>query len=317
MTVDRDGKMEPFCPGLRSPAGLGSNHEGDMFYTDNQGDWVAVCKLSHLKYGEFQGNPLSLVSIDHPKSTMKNPGPGFPKSGLRWPEAAKGIPHLVPPAVWFPYPEMGKSHSELVWDSTEGKFGPFEKQLFIGDQGRAIVVRTFLEKVDGEYQGACFPFRSGFQSGILRLTWGKDGSLFCGGTNRGWGGGPKPYCLERLAWSGVTPFEVHEMRAKPDGFEVTFTKPVDAKTAGDVSSYAMRSWTYRYHSGYGDSPQDTQGVTIKSATVGDDGKSVRLVCDGLKRHYVHELRLNGVRSTENGPLLHPIGYYTLLLIPTK
>ena len=37
----------------------------------------------------------------------------------------------------------------------------------------------------------------------------------------------KPYSLERLVWTGKMPFEIHEMRAKPDGFELTFTKPVD------------------------------------------------------------------------------------------
>lgn len=315
VTVDQNGKFEPFCPGLRSPAGLARSPDGEMFFTDNQGDWVPVCKISHLQYGKFQGNPMSLVSIDHPRSTMKNPGPGFPKSGLPYGEALKEMPQLVPPAVWFPYPEMGKSHSELIWDTTGGKFGPFENQIFIGDQGNAIVVRAFLEKVDGEYQGACFPFRKGFDSGILRLAWGKDGSLFCGGTNRGWGGGPKPYCLQRLVWTGKVPFEIHEMRAKPDGFEVTFTKPVDPQTASDLKSYSMRSWTYRYHSGYGDNPQDTQPVPITSVTVAPDGKSARVVVDGLKPAYVHELRLDGVRDRDGSPMLHPVGYYTLNRIP--
>jgi hypothetical protein len=225
------------------------------------------------------------------------------------------MPQLVPPAVWFPYPEMGKSHSDILTDSTGGKFGPFQNQLFVGDQGNAIVVRVFLEKVGGEYQGACFPFRKGFVSGVLRLCWGKDGSLFAGGTNRGWGGGPKPYGLERLVWTGKTPFEVHEMRATPDGFHLTFTQPVDPKTAGDAASYSMKAWTYRYHADYGDKPQDEQPLTVKKATVGADGKSVRLVVDSLRPYYVHALKLDGVRNQDGLPLLHPIGYYTLNRIP--
>lgn len=313
--IDDKGVMHPVCPGLRSPAGLGTNAAGEMFYTDNQGDWVAVCKLSHLKEGLFQGNPISLQSIDHPLSTMKNPGRGFPKSGLYWGEAVKEMPQLVPPAVWFPYPEMGKSHSDVQCDLTGGNFGPFSKQLFVGDQGRAIIVRCFMEQVDGEYQGACFPFRSGFQSGVLRMAWGHDGSMFVGGTNRGWGGGSRPYCLQRLVWTGETPFEVHEMRAKPTGFELTFTQPVDRETAGNVESYAMRSWTYRYHSAYGDKPQDTADVQITSATVSADGQSVMLEVDGLKPYYVHELKLPGVRNQGDQPILHPIAYYTLNRIP--
>lgn len=313
--VDKKGVMHPVCPGVRSPCGLGVNAEGDMFYTDNQGDWTAVCKLSHLKHGLFQGEAVGLQSCDHPLSTMKHPGKGFPKSGLLWADAAKEMPWLVPPAVWFPYPEMGRSHSDVVLDTTAGKFGPFANQLFIGDQGNAIIVRVAMEKVDGEYQGACFPFRKGFQSGVLRMCWGRDGSMFVGGTNRGWGGGPGPYCLQRLVWTGKTPFEVHEMKARPDGFHLTFTQPVDPATAGDVKSYSMQAWTYRYHSGYGDKQQDLHKPTIKSAKVGSDGRSVTLTVDGLRPFYVHQVNLPGVRTREGQPLLHPVGYYTLNRIP--
>ncbi len=316
MRIDpKTGKMQPVCPGLRSPAGLGTNVAGDMFYTDNQGEWVAVCKLSHLQKGRFYGSAISLESCNLPGSTMKDPGSGFPISGLRWPEAAAKMPQLEVPAVWFPYPIMGKSHSDILVDNTGGKFGPFGKQLFIGDQGNAIIVRVALEKVNGHYQGACFPFRSGFQSGVLRMTWGHDGSMFVGGTNRGWGGGPKPFCLERLVWSGKTPFEIHSIHARPDGFELTFTKPIDRETAKDPKAYALRAWTYRYHSNYGDSPQDTHPLEVRQVTLGDDGKSVRLFIDNCKAYYVHEIRPNDVRSVNGEELLHPIGYYTLNYIP--
>ena len=30
-------------------------------------------------------------------------------------------------------------------------------------------MRVFLEKVNGRYQGACFPFRSGFGSGVVPI----------------------------------------------------------------------------------------------------------------------------------------------------
>lgn len=313
--IDKDGKMQPMCAGLRSPAGLGTNHKGDMFYTDNQGEWVAVCKLSHLKPGSYHGHTISLQSIDHPLSKIQLPKKGFPKSGLIWPEAVKEMPQLTPPAVWFPYPDQGQSHTDILNDSTGGKFGPFANQLFVGDLTRALVLRVFLEQVDGEYQGAVFPFRKGIQPPVLRMLWGKDGSMFLGGSSRGWGGGARPHGLARMVWTGKTPFEVHEMRAAPNGFTLTFTQPVDPKTASDPKSYAMQNWTYRYHSTYGDSPQNKHELTIKSATVSEDGKSVALVVEGLEPYYVHELRLNGVRSKDDLPLLHPLAYYTLNRIP--
>jgi len=107
------------------------------------------------------------------------------------------------------------------------------------------------------------------------------------------------------------------MRAKSDGFELTFTHPVDKETAADLASYKMTTYTYIYQSSYGSPEVDHTEPVIKSATVSDDSKSVRLVIDGLQRGHVHELHAAGLRSTEALPLLHSEAYYTLNFIPKK
>lgn len=84
------------------------------------------------------------------------------------------------------------------------------------------------------------------------MCWGKNGSMFVSGSSRGWGGGAKSYGLARLEWTGETPFEIREMKATPDGFELIFTKPVDEATAASLTSYSMECWTYKYYSRYGD-----------------------------------------------------------------
>ena len=150
------------------------------------------------------------------------------------------MPQLTPPCIWFPYGRMGQSASEPRWDTTGGKFGPFAGQCFVGDQTKSIVMRVYLEKINGRYQGACFPFRSGFECGVNRLVFGPDGSLYVGMTNRGWGSlGGKPYGLQRLVYTGVLPFEIHEMKLTKDGFDLTFTKPLDAATAEKLESYSL------------------------------------------------------------------------------
>ena len=76
--------------------------------------------------------------------------------------------------------------------------------------------------------------------------------VFVGGSDRGWGArGGKPFCFEKCEWTGKTPFEIHEMRARPDGFDLTFTQPVDPASARDVKSYSMREFTYAYREQYG------------------------------------------------------------------
>ena len=111
------------------------------------------------------------------------------------------------------------------------------------------------------------------------------------------------------------PFEVHEMHARPDGFELTFTKPVDPATASAPTSYFMESYTYRISEEYGGPEEDKRTVAITSAEVAPDGRSVRRRVDPMRAGYVHELHLNGVRAQAGELLVHPQAYYTLVNIP--
>jgi len=316
--VTKDGKFVPTTSGVRSPGGIGFNAEGEAFYTDNQGPWNGTCGLKHLTVGAFVGHPGGFKWYTDPAAKYLGEAPAIPKSGSRIMTEAKKIPEMNPTSVMFPYGKMGQSAAGIDCDLSGGKFGPFEKQLFVGDQTHSTVMRVFLEKIDGKYQGVCFPFRQGFGSGIVPVRFGKDGSLFAGGTNRGWGSrGNKPFSIERLVWTGKTPFEIHEMRAKPDGFELTFTQPVDPATASKAESYVMKTFTYIYQAAYGSPEVDPTTPKITKVVLGQDNKSVRLYVDGLQEGHIHDLKAEGVRSNEGLPLLHPQAYYTLNYIPKK
>ena len=197
LRITPDGEVIPTCSGIRSPGGIGMNIDGDVFYTDNQGPWNGTCSLKHLRVGSFQGHPAGNRWYD--QTDAIGPRPSDPQSGSRIMTEADKIPQLEPAAVLFPYKKMGQSASGIACDRTAGKFGPFAGQLFVGDQTFSTVMRVYLEKVQGHYQGACFPFRSGFGSGSLSVMIEADGAMFVGGTNRGWGSrGSKPFALDRL-----------------------------------------------------------------------------------------------------------------------
>lgn len=317
LRIDRDGHTIPTCSGIRSPGGIGFNAEGDVFYTDNQGPWNGTCSLKWLRPGSFQGHPAG--NRWYSEAAVENvlgKAPSEPKSGSRIMIEADRIPEYEPPAILFPYKKMGQSASGIACDTTGGKFGPFSDQLFVGDQTFSTVMRCFLERVDGHYQGACFPFREGFGSGSLSVRMTDSGSMFVGGTNRGWGSrGTRPYALDRVVWTGKTPFEIHEMRAMADGFELTFTQPVIPETAANPASYTLQTYTYIFQSSYGSPEVDHTKPTITKIEVADDRQSVRLYVDGLQRGHVHELSAVGVRSESDLPLLHSMAYYTLNYIP--
>ena len=314
LKITPEGEMFPISAGMRSPSGLGLNADGAVFFTDQQGNWIGTCTLNHMQEGDFFGHVDSLKFCSLPGSPIECPDK-IP-SGIPILEARKQLPILKLPAVWFPYHKVARSTTDILCDQTGGRFGPFEDQLFIGDFTMALISRVFLEKVGGEYQGACFPFRKGFQSAVVRLAWGKDGSLFVGETNRGWNSiGNRSFGLQRLVWTGKVPFEVKEMRAMRDGFELVFTKPVDRSRGSDPRSYRMISYTYLFHSDYGSPEIKTETPKIQMASVAASGLRVRLVVDGLREGYVHELQLSGVTTEAGGPLLHDRAYYTLNQIP--
>ena len=339
MRISEDGEMEPWATGMRSPAGVGMI-DGELFYTDNQGDYMPSGGLWHIEKGDFTGHPAGLSWTHLPNSPLKLTTEEFnavvdpmqvknehgryikPENVEGEPfitpfEAKEKLPDLKLPAVWFPYGIHGISTSEPI-KIPEGHLGPFAGQLLVGDQGQSKIMRVFLEKVNGEYQGASIDFRSGFQSGVLRMAWAQDGSLFVGETNRGWGSaGEANEGLQRLVWNEELPFEMRAVRAMPDGFEVEFTKPVDRKSAEDIASYAVNSYTYKYFPVYGSPPANNEDLTIKGVKVSEDGMRVRIVVDGLRQYYVHHLFLDGVRERDNfHSLVHPSAYYTLNNIPT-
>ena len=314
MRITPEGEMIPTCSGIRSPGGIGENHLGDMFYCDNQGPWNGSSSLKHLKPGGFMGNPTGNKYYE--LTDAIGPRPVEPNSGSRMDVERARVKELVPPACILPHGAMGNSPAGIACDVSGGKFGPFENQLFIAEQTQSTIQRVFLEQVNGVYQGACFPFRKGFGSGNVSVRFAPDGSLFTGGTNRGWGSvGRNNFSLERIDWTGKLPFEILEMKAAKDGFILKFTQPIDPASASDPTAYDMDSYTYIYQSSYGSPVVDKSDPTITHVSVAGDQKSIRLKVDGLVKGNVHELKLPALKNEAGQPLLHPVAYYTLNEIP--
>ncbi|SOD90353.1 plastocyanin/azurin family copper-binding protein [Spirosoma fluviale] len=316
LELTADGKMTPFAAGMRSPAGYGMNAAGDFFYTENQGDWVGSGRISQVEKGDFLGNAESLRWTSLPGSPLSLKPQEIPNTGEPLYEVAKRVPALKAPAVWLPHGILGISTSGFLSNNTSGKFGPFANQVFVGDQGQSIVSRVDFEKVKGVYQGVVFPFREGFSSGVLRMVWGHDASMYVGMTSRGWSStGKELFSLQRVVWTGRMPFEMKTIHAMPDGFEIEFTTPVNPELATDPASYKVTGFTYRYHATYGSPVINRAGCLIRGVVVSKDGLKARLVVDDLRLGYIHEITANGVRSETGRALLHNVGYYTLNNIP--
>ncbi|MEQ8811600.1 MAG: hypothetical protein RIE59_21195, partial [Imperialibacter sp.] len=69
MRISPEGDMEPWATGMRSPAGLGMIN-GELFYADNQGDWIGSGGVWHIKKGSFTGHPAGLKWADREESPV-------------------------------------------------------------------------------------------------------------------------------------------------------------------------------------------------------------------------------------------------------
>jgi glucose/arabinose dehydrogenase len=298
MKITPDGKTIPWASGFRSPNGLTLDREGNLYVTDNQGDWLGSSKLFLVHPGEWHGHVPSLAWE-----------PGIHENPFTIP-----IPVLdrmrVREIVQIPHTILANSPTEPLIDYTGGKFGPFGGQMFIGELNHQLLMRVMLEEVNHEVQGAVVPFLNGdpLRLGGNRLAFSPDGSLYIGHTDHGWSGDDG---ITRVVWTGQTPMDVYTMSLTADGFDLTFTKPVDRAIAADPATYRFTRYFYEYSINYGSPQIDKQPVQVKGVRVSPDGRRVSVTLAELKPGYVHQVDLPTLKAADGTELVNSTVYYTV------
>ena len=179
-------------------------------------------------------------------------------------------------------------------------------------------MRATTEEINGVWQGACYPFREGLATGIMNVEFSPTGQLIAGGftTNTQWPvRGTEPFALQRIDWNGTVPFEIKEINIKPDGFKITFTKPVDQAIAAKPENYTITTYTHIYHAGYGSPEVDQTTPSVTKAIPAADGLSVLIHLDKITEDHIHDFDLGKITGPDGKHLLHSKAYYTVNEIP--
>jgi hypothetical protein len=284
---------EEVAYGFRNPLGWCANAEGDVFYTDNQGEWVATNKLCHIQPGRYYGfpNPEQKEHASKPRGKT---------------------------AVWVPY-AWARSINGVTCDTTGGKFGPFDGQIFMAElmYGGAII-RAQVERVNGEVQGACWPFWGKGLLGPVVLAFDPKGRLWVGSiTEPGWMAQPDRGALYRIDFTGDAPFEMRSIHLRPRGFRVVFTRPVDPATARDPAAWSLEHYRYEYTGAYGSPELDRARVEVEKVDVAPDGLSAELKTAPIGKDRVYMVGARGVKSARGEPLVNPVGAYTVNEVPAE
>lgn len=240
------GTQEVIAGGMRSPNGMVIGPEDELFSSDIQGNFQAANKIVNIRPGRFYGMRCDTLN---PYGHTRGIAESFPVVALN---------------------QGGSANTDIANNPAEITYmrsGPYRGQLLYGDVTFGGIQRVFVEKVNGEWQGAVFVHTAGFRAGIGRLRQGPDGSLYAASQAGGaqsssgnwcWGGdGPpgaltadrpnnmggcnKQYDLARLDPKDTVVFELLAVRSRFNGFELQFTKKV-GPSAGVPSNYTVRHW---------------------------------------------------------------------------
>ena len=127
----------------------------------------------------------------------------------------------------------------------------------------------------------------------------------------------KPFAPERLEWAGKMPFEIKEVTITSKGFKLEFTKEVEANSASNPANCLVKTFTHKYHQGYGGPEINQTEPAVKLVKVANDGMSVLIELEALKKGHVNEFDLGALSSSDGGELLHRHAYYTVNEVPKK
>ena len=310
MKVDAQGELHPFASGLRSPAGIGMNANDELFITDNQGDWVASSYLGHVQQGDFLGHPAAL---------WDRPEYGLTPRVLDYQTVDQRIATVPPlkeaafrkrrkrPAVWLIHGDLTNSPGNPAFCPPQG-FGPFAGQAFIADISHRAIIRVALEKVNGVYQGAAFPFIRPLGGPSYSTRFDPQGRLWVGSVGRGWTAGDS--MIEVISYDPKKPpFEMQRIELKPDGFDIHFTSPL-AEASLPEGQVRIKQFHYLYWAEYGSDRQDNLRLPIQRLQVSADRKTLSVQLP-LTKNRVYEIDLGLLRSAEGLELQNNFAYYTL------
>lgn len=285
-----DGSVEFLAHGLRTPNGIGIGVDNEIFVADNQGDWLPASKINHVKPGAFYGSR----SVDF--------------------EGTADL-EMTYPVVWLPQDDIGNSPSTpLLLDK-----GPYKGQMIHCEVTHGGIKRVFVEKVNGNYQGAVFRFSQGLEAGINRMAWAPDGSLVVGGigVSGNWGQtGKLKYGLQRMVYNGNSVFEMLSVSARSNGFEVEFTEPIKEGQKVSAENFLIEQFYFEPTPQYGGPKLGVEELKPINFYLSDNRKKIFFELDGLKeKHVVYFRVIKPFMSDTDHELWSTEAWYTLNAIP--
>lgn len=289
LKLSKDGsKLEVYATGLRAPNGLGMGPKDTLTFSDNQGHWMPANRLNIVKEGGFYGmTPAAhrTLTFKKPDGTefSANPSDAAARADFKtefWGNAQTPLPTkgYDLPLCWVPM-EIDNSSGGQVWVPPGEKWGPLGGRMLFMSYGKCSLFNVLREDVGGVEQGGLCRFPLKFKSGIMRGRFSPvDGQLYVSGLNVWQSNASKDGCFYRVRYTGKPVVRPVELHAAKNGIAITFTAPLDEKSATDAQNFAVQQWNYAWTGAYG-SPDISVADPTKKQRDTLEVKSVKLSPD--------------------------------------
>lgn len=285
------GKSTVIAGGLRTPNGMCMDKHSEIFLSDNQGEWLPSSKIIHLQQNAFYGF----------KSRPKHP---FDQN------------KTTPPALWLPHGDVALSPTEPLF--LGDAWGPYSGQGIIGDAAKKGLRRFFLEKINGQIQGAVFRWSQGLDFKINRLENLSSSSFIAGRLARknNWDKSESVDSLKIFQFTDKVPFEIRSIKAASDGFEMEFTQPLARQFGHNINNVHLESWRYIPTQLYGGKKLHHQRMKVEAISLSDDRRCLFMRTPHLEPGCVVYFRLPSQWTSESGESLWSgEAWYTLNQLP--
>jgi hypothetical protein len=282
------------------------NQQGELFVTDNQGNYNPFNELNHVVAGRRYGFINKLERKPDFKPPLTAPAIDIPHP---WTRSVNGICFLDTPAP-------------LRADGKKDHFGPWEGHLVGCEYDTRRLIRMSLQRVGETIQGAAYPLTLDKPAegepllGPLTCAVSPDGDLYIGSIrDSGWGGANNIGTLVRVQIDPQElPAGIAEVRAVAEGLEVQLTRAVDRQKALDPGNYTISSYTRVSTPVYGGDDQQRRNEKPLSVEVSDDGRRLLIKLAEWREGFVYELKIKKLVAADE--IFFPAeAYYTLRKAP--
>ncbi|MDA1158224.1 MAG: c-type cytochrome [Planctomycetota bacterium] len=284
LRVSKDGsKTDIIAAGFRAANGVCLNPDGSFIVTDQEGHWNPKNRINWVREGGFYGNMFGYHDVtDSSDDAMEQP--------LCWITNA-----------------FDRSPAELLWCDSD-RWGPFKAMLLNLSYGYGKIFVVPHEQIDGQMQGGmCELPVPQFPTGLMRGRFNpNDGQLYACGMVA-WGSAQRQSGgIYRIRYTGKPAYLPLNLKAAPRRITIALSDPVEAKSATDPKNYRIKVWSLKRSANYGSKHYDEHELTIESASVSEDGKTVELIVPDVAPTWGMEIRyaLRGADGESASGVIH-------------